>query len=293
MHGTAQLPVVVHWPGGPGVPAEGAPCPCPPALPEFVLPAVTRSASLLGALLDDSALDVELAGSVLALDPGLAFGTLQLANRERRREPVWELPLALVAAGRDELQYLVYRTPQIQSFPDVTRRSCLQLLVLNAALRACAAHFLAQKLGSCPPRKAFLAGLLLELPALMTLGLSQPPGCRAKLLSAMCRSLPAPMVTAAMARTDRAGDEPRDPLLALVLIADQLLQARNGAAASSGMREELAARPLWSCWRETGARRRSALLGACEALLGWASANLYRMQPWEFVQALEQARSWE
>src|ERR1035438_3192530 len=55
-----------------------------------------RSASLLNLLLQDGAVDLELTSSVVALDPGLAFTTLQLANRERREEDelIWQFPLA-------------------------------------------------------------------------------------------------------------------------------------------------------------------------------------------------------
>src|ERR1035441_7969629 len=55
-------------------------------LPLLCLPILTRSASLLNLLLQDGAVDLELTSSVVALDPGLAFTTLQLANRESREE---------------------------------------------------------------------------------------------------------------------------------------------------------------------------------------------------------------
>ena len=52
-------------------------------LPAVLLPLRTHSASLLTLLFQDGAVDLELANSVVALDPGLAFATLQLANRDR------------------------------------------------------------------------------------------------------------------------------------------------------------------------------------------------------------------
>ena len=76
--------------------------------PLVILPVRTRSVSLLKLLLRDSAIDLELASSVVGLDPGMAFGALQLANAQRHQgdDPIWQLPLAVVEAGRELLGYL-------------------------------------------------------------------------------------------------------------------------------------------------------------------------------------------
>ncbi len=86
-------------------------------LPAVVLPLLTRSSGLLNLLFQDGTVDLELASSVVALDPGLAFGTLQLANRDRvgKSNPIWLFPLAVVAAGRDLMLQLVNQAPRIES----------------------------------------------------------------------------------------------------------------------------------------------------------------------------------
>src|SRR5664280_1072878 len=87
-------------------------------LPLLCLPILTRSASLLNLLLQDGTVDLELTSSVVALDPGLALTTLQLANRERRDgdEATWQFPLAVAASGQHCLLQAVNRAPKIESY---------------------------------------------------------------------------------------------------------------------------------------------------------------------------------
>ncbi len=56
---------------------------------------------------------------MVALDPGLALGTLQLANLERNGDgEIWQLPLAVVAAGCDRLLAMVNCALQVESSYD-------------------------------------------------------------------------------------------------------------------------------------------------------------------------------
>ena len=259
-----------------------------------LLPLLTSSVSLLTFLLQDGAVDLELASAVIGLDPGLAFGTLQLANRERAEgeDPIWQLPLAVVAAGREALQQLLQRAPRIECSGNAGKANRLCKLVANAAARASVAHLLAHELGSSIPRKSYLSGLLFELPAIVRLG--APAISQAVLLSSMCHTLPAAMVRAAMVGMADDGEEPpSDPLLAIVLIADAVLGAEAEPSSQTASLEELAASPLWHCWQATGAQQRNFLLGHCCEMARWAKARLHDMDPWEFMSRLERRNPWE
>jgi hypothetical protein len=265
------------------------------ALPAVALPLLARSASLLNLLFQDGTVDLELASSVVGLDPGLAFGTLQLANRDRVGDsnPVWAFPLAVVAAGRDPMLRLVRGAPRIEPGSAPGCRTQLCRLYSVAVLRACVAQFLSQELGNCDPRKSFLAGLLLELPAMVRAASAGPSISPASLLSAMCGALPSAVVTAALAgpaTVDRY--DPLTPVGGIARIADSLVTSW---AVHSGdvPLEKLASGPLWRFWDETGVRLRSALLGHCLELAKWVSANWYRMDPWEFMARLERCKLWE
>lgn len=283
-----RLPAAVEREADPNAPLR-------PGKPSsLLLPLLTRSASLLTLLLQDGAVDLELAGAVIGLDPGLAFGTLQLANRERveGEDPIWQLPLAVVAAGREALQQLLQRAPRIECGSNVGKARSLCKLVANAAARASVAHLLARELGSSIPRKSYLCGLLFELPAIVRLG--APAISQAVLLSAMCRTLPAAMVRAAMVGMADDGEQPpSDPLLAIVLIADAVLAAEAEPSSQTASLEELAASPLWHCWQAADAQQRKFLLGHCCEMARWARANLHDMDPWEFMARLERRNPWE
>ncbi len=261
------------------------------ALPAVVLPLLARSAGMLRLLFQDGTVDLELASSVVGLDPGLAFGTLQLANRDRIGDsnPVWLFPLAVVAAGRDPMLRLVSGAPRIEP----GYRTPLCRLYHDAVLRACVAQFLSRELGNCDPRKSFLAGLLLELPALLRAASSGKLISPASLLSAMCGALPSAVVTAALAGP--ATVDRYDPLTAIGGVARIAGSLVASIAAYHGdvPLEKLAVGPLWRFWDETEAGLRSCLLGHCLQLAKWVSANWYRMDPWEFMARLERCKSWE
>jgi hypothetical protein len=249
--------------------------------------------SLLTLLLKDGAVDLELAGAVIGLDPGLAFGTLQLANRERveGEDPIWQLPLAVVAAGREALQQLLQRAPRIECGYS-GKQGRLSKLVANATARASVAHLLARELEGSIPRKAYLSGLLFELPAIVRLG--APAISQAALLSSMCRTLPAAMVRAAMVGMADDGElAPSDPLLAIVLIADAVLGAEAEPSSEPASLEELAGSPLWHCWTATDGQQRKFLLAHCCKMARWARASLHDMDPWEFMARLERRNPWE
>jgi hypothetical protein len=87
------------------------------------LPILTRSALLIDLLLQDGTVDLELVSSVVALDPGLAFTTLQLGNRDRsdQDEVIWQFPLAVVASGQQRLMRAVDQAPTSESYLQANR----------------------------------------------------------------------------------------------------------------------------------------------------------------------------
>ena len=116
------------------------------------LPILTRSALLTDLLLQDGTVDLELVSSVVALDPGLAFTTLQLGNRDRRdqEEIIWQFPLAVVASGQERLMQAVNQAPKIESYSSTRIRS-----QGNGVRRACEARgpsSSSQRLCSCRRR---------------------------------------------------------------------------------------------------------------------------------------------
>ena len=198
MHSAAQPAPLDHrsWTGdGISLPHESE---CD-GLPPLCLPILARSASLLNLLLQDAAVDLELTTSVVALDPGLAFTALQLANRERRREDelIWQFPLAVVAGGQLSLLQAVNQAPTIESCSSTKIRAQLRQLWVRSVVRSCLARILSQQLGGVNPRQAFLAGLLFELPALVQLVFPSAPGRHLRLQTARCESLP-PEIDAAI-----------------------------------------------------------------------------------------------
>ena len=133
----------------------------------IMLPVLTRSVSLLRLLLRDSAIDLELASSVVGLDPGMSLGTLQLANARRHQgdDPIWQLPSAVVQAGRERLEHFILHAPTIESPGNSARRAQLEKVVEDAVVRACVAHGVTRELGQSNPRKAFLCALLFVIAA--------------------------------------------------------------------------------------------------------------------------------
>ena len=253
-------------------------------LPAVMLPVRTRSVSLLTLLLQDAAIDLELASSVVGLDPGLAFATLQLANARRREAaPIWQLPLAIVEAGRESLEYLVRHARTVEG--NAAGRGRLVEVADHAVARACVGHGLARELDTCSPRKAFLCGLLFDLPQLAPAGHAASPSAGA-LLAVLVRLLPADMVRAVTV-ADTAATV--DALAALVLLADAVVAAQSTPAADRI--EELAASGLWRCWNDIDGGRRRTLLDRAFDVAGWAAASLAGMHPWEFMAKLESRSS--
>jgi hypothetical protein len=256
----------------------------------LLLPVLDRSAALLNLLLDDGTVDLELASAVVGLDPGLAFGTLQLANRDREdwKALIWELPLAVVAAGRARLQELLQRAPRITR-PARTRNPLRSSdPVVNAVARASAARMLAKELGSCNPRKAFLSGLLFGLPDLARAASNSSNISHVTLLSAMCHTLPVGMVRAAMVGADFMDDEvSSDPLPAISLIAEALLQTPPGDSGGGATMERLANLRLWRSCGKTDIRQRRGLVEKSRDIASWSAGNLYRVDPWDFMDKLE------
>jgi hypothetical protein len=255
----------------------------------LMLPLQDRSAALLNLLLEDGAVDLELASAVVGLDPGLAFGTLQLANRDRGdwKALIWELPLAVVAAGRDGLQELLQRAPRFTRPPKTQDPLRSSDPAVNGVARASAARLLAKELGSCNPRKAFLSGLLFELPCLARTVSASSDISRLTLLSAMCHALPVGMVKAAMVGANFMDeDASSDPLLAISLIAEALLQVPKDDFSGATL-EGLANRQLWWSCGEADIRQRRLLLHRSLEIAHWSASNLYRLDPWKFMARLE------
>jgi hypothetical protein len=257
-------------------------------LPEFVVPILPRSAMLLNLLLQDEPIDLELASAIVALDPGLAFAVLQLANpiEGDSGDSVWQFPEAIVTTGREELQRLVNRVPRVNGLERPGTRRCSPELVQNAAVRACVAYWLARALGRSNPRKGFLGGLLLDLPQMVSWNLPPGNGYRIRLLSVLCHCLPSSIVKAMMAD----GEDVRDcgPTAAITFLANASL-----AVGGPASRMDLAALPAWQYWPELDARQRSALLESSAELASWARASVYRVDPWEFMSRMERRRPWE
>ena len=249
--------------------------------PEFVLPVLSRSVAPLSLLLEGNAIDLGLTSCVISIDPGLAFDVLQLANPAlgEPADPVWQLPSALVAAGRESLQSLLECAPQVDTHACSAASSEYASRVRLSVRRACVSHFLAGELGRCNPKKAYLGGLLLDIPEIVPLTLPVHEGFRARLLSAMCCAMPAALVRAAMAqRNENAGIS--DPLVATIILAEACLH-RQVTPLTSG---------FWACWPEVRDEQRGSLLDACGELDRWTAQNMDVLDPWEFMTRLERRK---
>lgn len=255
----------------------------PPGAIDFHLPVLARSVALLRVLFQDGIMDLNLVSSVIALDPGFTYRVLQLANRDLPddRDRIWQLPMAIVAAGRASLDELLDEVAEAE-FAD-SEKSVIQGLITQAVLRASLAHSLAVELASSSPRKCFLSGLLFELPALVTLSVPDRIDSHARLLSDMCHSLPVTIVRAALAQIAmKAG--PTDPTVATVLLAQELLHAVRQGEASV---EELTGHSLWRPWSSMSMLQRARILQRGSDIAAWVDKNLYHVHPWEFMAQLE------
>lgn len=266
----------------------GMPLPTEPyasSLLDVQLPILTRSITYLRVLLQEGIVDLDLASSVIVLDPGLAYRVLQLANRDLPddRDRIWQLPLAIVTAGRANIEDMLEQSALHESVD--SDKWVLRSLVTEAVLRACLAHALARELAPCSPRKCFLSGLLFELPALVSLGVPARLDSHALLLSDMCHSLPVTIVRAALAEF-ASQHGPTDPAVAVVSIAQELLLVRR-LANPQLLLDELADSWLWRAWPDMPVLQRSQLLQHCCGLAQWAAKNLYELNPWDFMTQLE------
>jgi hypothetical protein len=278
-----------------GLATSRDPCLCPPDLPILWLPILTRSAALLTLLLQDGTVDLELTSSVVALDPGLAFGTLQVANLERNGEgEIWQFPLAVVAAGCDRLLKMVNCAFKVESSFACGTSAGLRQLYVRCVQRACIAELLTKLLGGANPKQSYVAGLFLGLPGVLDPPSPTSSGFSVALKSALWGSLPADILTAVAGPSTNPEERPRNPLAASVLIANALLELPEcETPESSEQVQSLAASPLWESWEECSMRERRRLLGQGRGLGKWAAANAPRLSPWEFTARLQRHKSWE
>lgn len=271
-----------------GRPAERGSWLCPSGRPLVCLPILTRSAALLTLLLDDAAVDVELVNSIVVLDPGLAFATLQLASPdgEAATGVSHSLPLAVVAAGRDQLLEVVRRASLLDAGLTSDAKAHLQRLFLRSARRACVALFLGRELGDVEPDQCYLAGLLSNLPGMVALTANRDLVLAQITLQKALRSSLQPEVFAAI--SEAAATSPKRPCSAIsasLSIANSMLEPADGE--DPRHLATLAASPLWAPWASTTLHRRTLLLGKCCAVAAWAAAQVQRLAPWEFATRLQ------
>ncbi len=268
-------------------------CLCQPDRPILGLPILTRSAALLRLLLQDGAVDLELTTSVVALDPALAFGALQVANLERNGEgEIWQLPLAVVTAGCDRLLAMVNCALKVESSYDCGTSEKLRQLYLRCVQRACIAELLTSVLGNANPKQSYVAGLLFGLPGMSNLAGPRTPALSVVLGSVLFDNLSEALLAAVAGPLSTVGE--RDPLAASVLIASGVLELPEGEPPESSPQiQRLAASPLWESWDERHVRERYQLLRQGCKLARWAAANAPRLSPWEFMARLHRHKSWE
>jgi len=304
MH-TAAHPVPIDNPKGtvdqPPQQRDAGDFPC--ANLQMFVPILTRSGALLTLLLQDGIVDLELTSSVVALDPGLAFCTLQLANLEARGEAevVWDFPSAVVGSGCDRLLQLLNRAPRVESSFARGTGAKLRQCCSRAVIRACVAELLAKRLGNGDPRQSYLAGLLFELPEILGMaGFAHSTPLRAALQAAMCGCLPAEVFTAITTAAQHPGkntggqDGANRGMAATVLLADSLLGAKQPEISQQEyLMERLAPGPLWTSGDPISVGERHRLLGDCCEMAKWSASNLPRLAPWEFTARLQRRKSWE
>jgi len=270
-----------------GLDAPRLPSLCPPPPRILSLPILSRSAALLLLLLQDGTVDLELTSSVVGLDPGLAFDTLQIANQERNGDgEIWQLPLAVVAAGCDRLLTMVNCALKVESSYSVGVGARFRQLYLRCVQQACLAEFLACTLGNVNPKQAYVAGLLSGL-------LGPAEGISPELSSSLNCILSAGLYVQAMnsMHSPAAGGSPVD---ACVLLAESILDF--GGIEGPGLTakaQHLLDSPLWDCWDSCGRQERCRIVAQGSRLGKWVGANAPRLSPWEFVTRLQRRRSWE
>jgi HDOD domain len=268
----------------------------PSASRPLIVPMMTRSAALLTLLLQESAVDLDLASAVVSMDPGLAFDTLQLANLQPGAEgaPIWQFAAAVVAAGCDPLQDLVNCASKVESTLPCGSSAALRQRCARAVVRACVAERLAKRLGGSNPPRAYLAGLLMELPAILRLaGSLDSKPLQATLEAALWRCAPREVFSAVATPKRTAQQCLSSAVGAVVWIASELLEALCAGASQDRRLESLASAPPWKYWSETSLRERHLLIGDCCKLASWAATYAQRLAPWEFTARLQRRKSWE
>jgi hypothetical protein len=206
----------------------------------------------------------------------------------------------VVAGGQHRLLQTVNQAPKIESYSSTKIRAELRQLWVRAVVRACLARVLSQQVGGGNPRQAFLAGLLLELPALVELTFPSCPLSQLGLQAAWRESLP-PEIAAAIGQARDCDhvhapskDGPQSSLAASIRLAELLLGCTmHESSPRLGKGRELASNSVWQCWQETSLRQRHLLLDRCCELARWAAAHAPGMNPWEFTARLERSKGWE
>ena len=274
-----------------GLAALRGPRLCQPDLPILGLPILSRSAALLTLLLQDGTVDLELSGAVVGLDPGLAFGTLQVANLERNGDgEIWQFPLAVVAAGCDRLLTMVNCALKVESSYGCGTSAKLRQLYVRCVQRACIAELLTSLLGNANAKQSYVVGLLSDLPGMLSLADAMGPALSGELKFSMAGGFAAHMTP------DAAGSRTpdRSPIAASVLLASGLLEFAGGESPETSPQvQRLAASPLWECWDMCSTRERCRLLAQGGRLGKWVAANVPRLSPWEFMTRLHRRKSWE
>jgi len=273
-----------------GLGARRGSCLCPPAISPLGLPILARSAALLSLLLQDGTVDLELTSTVIALDPGMAFGTLLAANLERNGNgEIWQFPLAVVAAGCGRLQAMLNGAFKVESSYDCSTSAKFRRLYLRGVQRACIAEWLAAQLRNADPRQSYVAGLLCGLPrAASHAGAGPLDGVAAKESG---WSLSALLIAAG---NPSCGLAEFVPAVVSVWLADGLLKFSDcEVTESSAQVKELAASPHWRSEEAFSTGERCRLLAQAARLGRWVAANAPRLSPWDFMARLHRHRSWE
>ncbi len=277
--------------GGPFVLRDS--CLCQPDLPLPHLPVLARSAALLKLLLQDGAVDLELTSSVIALDPGLALATLQAASRENHGAVgIWQLPLAVVAAGCEQLLAIADCALKVESSFDCATSRKLRQLYLRCVQQACIAQMLTGILGGANPKQSYVAGLLFGLPGVLNPADAGDAELASTLRAVLPGSLPADEWT--LGASSSAAMEEHQPVAASVQIADQVLELPEaGTPQYSELTQALAKSPLWQSWDDCNPPQPCRILVQAARLGKWAAANAPRLSPWEFMARFDRHKSWE
>jgi len=261
---------------------------CQPDSSDISAPILSRSAALLNLLLQDGTVDLELTCSVIALDPGLAFGTLQAANPEGNNSGIWQLPQAVVAAGCERLLLVVNRALKLESNYDLGTSMKLRQIYLRGLQRGCIAELLTNLLGNANPGQSYLAGLLFGLPEIFTLAKADGHHPSYDLNSA----IPHCLLACTMPAPDASANP--GPTVASVLLANELLEITEWRSPEfSRQLQSLVSSALWETWDGCNAHERCRLLEQGIKLGRWAAANAPRLSPWEFMTRLHRHKSWD